>query len=198
MFNISMSLTGRRCVLVSFALFSLLFLAGLKLWFSQSEQWRQYQLGWLAYRASQYQMAVDYFDQSYENYQRLRFSTDPSTPPASLELAELAMHFKGLALVKQGTEGGAKLAVLAFKEALKLTTVYELDASGLNLSRSTVRKLEADRNITKQDLEILFHNQPQKAQKEGKGRGDKGEKGDKQSEDPSKGNAAGKEDRNKL
>lgn len=187
--------TWRTGVLASFVIFSVGILSGMNYWLSQTEQWRQYQLGWLSYRTSQYVSAVEYFDVSYSEYQKMRAVPQSTfTAPPSLEIAELSQHFKALALVKQGTDGSVKLAVLTFKEALKLTTSYAMKEAGLD--QATVAKLERDRSFTQQDLEILFHNQPQQAKKEGKGRGDKA--GEKQSEDPAKGNPAGKQDRESL
>jgi hypothetical protein len=60
-------------------------------------------------------------------------------------------------------------------------------------------EIRKDRSFTQQDLEILFHNKPQQAQGEGKGRGGKGDKpGEKRDGEQSPSNQAGKEDREKL
>lgn len=187
----------RGGVLASFALFSAGILAGMNFWFSHTEQWRNYQMGLMAYHTTLYQTAVEYFDVSYAEYQRmLTEKQGPLVAPPSLELAELSQHFKGVALVAQGTEASTKLAVVTFKEGLKLTTKYALKDSGLD--EKMIAKIQKDRTFTQQDLEILFHNKPKQAQGEGKGRGQP-QPGDKQSEDPTKsGNPAGKEDREKL
>ncbi|MGH9550173.1 MAG: hypothetical protein ACRD3W_12400, partial [Terriglobales bacterium] len=114
------------------------------------------------------------------------------TAPPSLEQAELAQHFKALALIKMGN---AKLAVITFKEGLKLTTDEAL--SHVQLSPDDLKKVKDDRRTTQVDFEILFRQKPQMAKQEGKGKGDK--PGDEQqSENPAQGNQAGKSDRDQL
>lgn len=185
-------------VLTSFAIFSAGILSGMNFWMSQTDQWRQYMYGRMAYTATMYDTAVDYFDVSYNDYQlMLNAQGDAFTAPPSLEMAELSQHFKALALVKEGTEGSIKAAVLTFKEALKLTTDDALVTA--NIGESLAKKIRTDRYFTQQDLEILFHNQPEQAEKEGKGRGKPDKDGDKKSDDPTKGgNQAGKENREQL
>jgi hypothetical protein len=186
----------RSLVLVTFALFSACFLTGMHFWLGQTDQWQQYMLGRLAYSTSRYDTAIDYFDVSYADYQEmLGAEKGIFTAPPSLEMAELSQHFKALALVKEGTQGSMKMAVLTFKEALKLTTEDNLKEA--HLSQSLVRKIGRDRSFTQQDLEILFHNQPKQAEKEGKGRAKGDKDGDKKSDDPG-GNLAGKENREQL
>jgi hypothetical protein len=185
-------------VLTSFAVFSVGILIGMNYWQSQTEQWRQYMLGRMAYTATMYATSVDYFDVSYAEYQQmLAAKPDAYTAPPSLEMAELSQHFKALSLVKEGTEGSIKNAVLTFKEALKLTTDDALLEA--HLGQTLERKIRRDRSFTQQDLEILFHNKPKQAEKEGKGRGKGDQDGDKKSDDPTQGGQqAGKEDREKL
>jgi hypothetical protein len=186
----------RKAVLASFAIFSLSLLAGMNFWMEQSEQWRQYMLGRMVYTTAAYDQAVDYFDVSYSNYQQLLAANSGAfTAPPSLEIAELSQHFKALALAKEGTEGSVKMAVLAFKEALKLTTEDALKDAGL--SQSEVRKIRKDRSFTQQDLEILFHSQPKQVESQGKGR-DKGSPSDKKGDDPTKSNPPGQESRDQL
>jgi hypothetical protein len=191
-------LTWRMAVLASFALFSISILFGMSFWMAQTDQWRQYMYGRMAYTATMYNTAVDYFDVSYNDYQQMLVApADAYTAPPSLEMAELSQHFKALALTKEGTEAATKAAILTFKEALKLTIDDSLKSA--NLSVSIDQKIRKDRFVTAQDLEILFHNQPKKAEKEGKGRGKPDRDGDKKSDDPTQGgNQAGKENREQL
>jgi hypothetical protein len=187
----------RVMVLTSFLIFAVGILTGVYYCFNQTDQWRHYMLGRMAYTATQYDTAIDDFDLSYSDYQQMVSAGQSvfSAPP-SLEMAELSQHFKALALVKEGTEGSMKMAVLTFKEALRLTTADALKAAGLD--ENMVRKIGRDRSFTQQDLEILFHNQPKQAEKEGKGRAKPGDgSGDKKSDDPA-GNQAGKENREQL
>jgi hypothetical protein len=191
-------LTWRTAVLVSFALCAGCIVVGMNFWMSQTDQWRQYMYGRLAYTATMYDTAVDYFDVSYNDYQQMLVApVDAFTAPPSLEMAELSQHFKALALVKEGTQGSIKAGVLTFKEALKLTVDDALTSA--HLSSSMDQKIRRDRFFTAQDLEILFHNQPKQAEKEGKGRGQGDKDGDKKSDDPNQGgNQAGKDKRDVL
>lgn len=188
-------ITSRIAVTLSFALFGALLLSGWTLWDKQTPQAQSYMLGRLAYTTSAYDLAVEYFDQSYTAYQDSAHSeSSVFLAPSSLELAELSQHFKALALVKMGN---SKLAVLTFKEALKLTTDEALARA--NVGEGLLRKLTEDRKTTQIDFEILFHQKPQQAQQEGKGKGQgQADKGEKQSEDPSSGQQPGKTDRDAL
>jgi hypothetical protein len=184
---------ARFWVITSFALFLISFMCGLICWDQQTDQYRHYMLGRTAYLTTRYDLAVQYYDQSYGDYQaQVSQRPDPFTPPPSLELAELSQHFKALSLIKMGN---AKLAVAAFKDALKLTNAYALSLK--SLPPEVVRKLMADRKVTQIDFEILFHQKQNLAKQEGKGK-DKGDDGAKQSEDPATGNQAGKGDRDQL
>ena len=169
----------RTLVLASFAIFSACMLAGLSYWSVQTDQWKNYMYGRIAFIGADFPTAIDYFDLSYADYNAMLVTPqDAYTAPPSLELAELSQHFKALSLVNEGTEG-------AFTQAAKLS--QWMDA-----------KIRFDRNLTQQDFEILFHNQPKQAEKQGKGRG-QGKEGDKKSDDPENGgNQAGKENREKL
>jgi DNA-binding transcriptional regulator YiaG len=140
-----------------------------------------------------YDVASDYFDKSYQDYNdEVAAKPDVFKAPPSLELAELSQHFKALSLIDMGN---AKLAVIAFKEALKLTTEEAL--SKVHLSGDELHKIQQDRKLTQIDFEILLHQRQDIAKQEGKGKGQPGDKtGEKQSSDPS--NAAGKGDRNQL
>ena len=182
---------GRTLVIASFAVFWIGLMCGWTWWDKQTPQAQNYLLGRTAYITTMYDAAVDYFDHSYADYlDEVSAKQDFFTAPASLEMAELSQHFKALSLIKMGN---SKLAVISFKEALKLTD--ERSLSQLKLSPDLHTKLLADRKITQIDFEILFHQKPQLAKGEGKGKG-KGDDGEKQSEDPS--NNAGKMDRDKL
>jgi hypothetical protein len=143
-----------------------------------------------------YDLSVQYFDRSFADYQKQSAArpdllAEPLRLPPSLEMAELSQHFKALSLINMGN---FDLAVIAFKEALKLTNEYALSKTALD--PATMKKVLADRKITQIDFEILFHQQEQLAKKEGKGKAQE-KKGDKQSDDPG-GNKAGKGDRETL
>lgn len=183
----------RVTVIASFIIFAAGVMCGWTWWERQSPQAQFYMLGRAAYTTTMYDVAVDYFDKSYASYQTQLQAADVFSPPATLELAELSQHFKALSLVKMGN---AKLAVLAFKEALRLTTEYAL--SQVRLTPEETAKLIADRKITQIDFEILFNQKQEMAQQEGKGKGQPGQPGDKPSQDPSKGPNAGQTDRNAL
>lgn len=185
--------SGRTWVIASFVVFSIGTMFGWYLWDKQSPQVQNYMLGRAAYMTTMYDVAVDYFDKSYVSYAEQKADAGPFSPPASLEIAELSQHFKALSLVKMGN---AKLAVIAFKEALKLTTEYAL--AQVKLPPDQIAKLVADRKVTQIDFEILFNQKQDQAKQEGKGKGQPGQPGDKQSQDPSKGPNAGQTDRNAL
>jgi predicted negative regulator of RcsB-dependent stress response len=185
----------RVLVLVSFFIFAVSSLLGMTYWHQQSEQWRTYMLGRMAYTTTLYDLSTEYFDKSYAAYQdELQSGRSFTAAPPSLELAELGQHFKALSLAKEGTQDSSKLAVITFKEALKLTTEEAL--SHVQLRQDMLSKLCRDRLLTQIDFEILFHQKPEMAKGEGKGKG-KPQDGDKQSENPG-GNAAGKTDRDQL
>lgn len=184
----------RALVISSFAIFSVGVMCGWTWWERQSPQSQHYMLGRAAYMTTKYDLAGEYFDKSYTDYnEALSHGDDPYSPPPSLELAELSQHFKALSLIKIGN---AKNAIITFKEALKLTTDYAL--SQVHLPKDVMAKVIADRKNTQIDFEILLQQKKEEAQKQGKGKGQPGKPGDKQSEDPSQGNNAGKTDRNAL
>lgn len=185
--------SGRTWVIATFVVFSIGTMCGWNWWDKQSPQVQYYMLGRAAYMTTMYDVSVDYFDKSYVSYADQKSAAGPFSPPASLEIAELSQHFKALSLIKMGN---AKLAVIAFKEALKLTTEYAL--AQVNLPPDQIAKLVADRKVTQIDFEILFNQKQEQAKQEGKGKGQPGQPGDKQSQDPSKGPNAGKTDRNAL
>jgi hypothetical protein len=186
----------RLWVVASYAVFAVGLMAGWTWWDKQSPQYQDYMLGRAAFSTTMYDRAVMYFDRSYADYNASR-NGEAGTVQShlvaapSLEIAELSEHFKALSLINMGN---AKLAVLTFKEALRLTSEYALALEPH--AQAELDKLHADRKITQIDFEILFHQQQQLAKKEGKGK-DKSDNGEKQSDDPS-GNQAGKGDRNKL
>lgn len=191
---------GRAWVIASFAVFWILLMAGWTWWDRQTPQAQYHMLGTLAYRTVNYELANEYFDKSYADFQsRIGKEANQGSKgyfdaPGSLEMAQLSLHLKALGLIKMKD---GKMAVLTFKEALKLTTDQAL--SKVNLDPATLGKLKEDRRAVQINLEILFQQQPQMAKQEGKGKGGKGSGEGKQSEDPSKGGPnAGKMDRNAL
>ncbi len=187
---------SRLWVIASYAVFCIGLMTGWTWWDKQSDQYKDYAIGRAAFMTTMYDLSVQYFDRSFADYQkhasnRPDLLTAPLAVPPSLEMAELSQHFKALSLINMGN---FDLAVIAFKEALRLTNENAL--SKLTLEPATLRKVLAYRKVTQIDFEILFHQQEQLAKKEGKGKPE-GNKGDKQSDDPG-GNKAGKGDRETL
>jgi hypothetical protein len=185
--------SGRLWVIASFALFTASLMCGWTWSEYQTAQSRDYMLGRAAYMTTMYDAAADYFDKSYQDYNdELAGKPNVFKAPPSLELAELSQHFKALSLINMGN---AKLAIIAFKESLKLTT--EAALGEVHLSGDGLHKIQQDRKLTQIDFEILLHQKQDMAKQEGKGKGQPSDKkGEKQSDDPS--NAAGKGDRNQL
>ncbi len=110
----------------------------------------------------------------------------------SLEQAQLALFHKANALLKLGN---AELALATFKDSLRICTDLALSESGLNeADASTIRQQRID---TETDLEILLQANEKLAKGEGKGKSKPGE-GEKKSEDPAKGDQAGKDPRDSL
>ena len=180
----------RSWVLASFALFIVTFMSGWIWWDAQTAQTKHYMLGRAAYMTTMYDQAVEYYDESFEDYlEASRQSSSSLTAPPSLEMAELALHFKALALFKMENW---KLSVATFKQCLKLTTDEAL--SHTSLSGALLEKVRNDRKNTQMDLEILFRFKPELAKAEGKGQGQKSD--EQNSQDPS--NSSGKEDRDQL
>ncbi|MBX9689614.1 MAG: hypothetical protein K2X27_23085 [Candidatus Obscuribacterales bacterium] len=179
------------CFLSGFCLSML----GWVFWDSTSPQSQEFNKGLLAYNTGNYDLAVNYFDRSI-----LKYQADPRSdrgffePAASVEMAALAQFHKFKALLKMKN---GKLAVIAIKEALRLTSAENL--SHQKLSESELKRIGEQRIFMQTDLEILFKQQEELAKQEGKGKGKKpAEQGDKPSEDPSKGNQAGKTPRDAL
>lgn len=190
---------ARAWVIASFAVFWILLMAGWTWWDRQTPQAQYHMLGTLAYRTVNYELANEYFDKSFADFQSRTSNASQGSKsyfeaPGSLEMAQLSLHLKALGLIKMKD---GKMAVLTFKEALKLTSDQALSKVA-NLDPATLDKLKEDRRAIQINLEILFQQQPQMAKQEGKGKGGKPGEG-KQSEDPSKsGPNAGKMDRNAL
>jgi len=184
------------------------FLAGLSLtmlgWTWSAQELPQtvlFNQGMVAYNSGNYDIAVQAFDRSLNEYQNGgKSSNKPSAadnfqPAPSLVQAADAQFYKFMALLKMKN---AKLALIAVKEALKLTTDENL--SHYALSPAQVSEIKEQRIVYQTDLEILFKQKKEMQDGEGKGKPGEGQPkpGDKQSEDPSSGQQAGKTPRDSL
>lgn len=141
----------------------------------QNLQYDYYNVGLQAYEQGDIKTAVEMFDRSMNQYKREskagwlhRFIY----PAPSRELAAQAAFHKAKALLRARQ---AEPAVEAFKESLRLNPGNGY--SGMSLSDA--QRMEAEAMVVKYDLELLFKNQPQLAQGQGKGKGNKpGQPGD--------------------
>lgn len=186
----------RSWVIASFLLGLVLTFTGWTWWEHQTPQTQWYNRGLIAYNTGNYDLAVANFDKSITAFQQAEGEKkDAFHAPASVEMAALAQFHKFKALLKMKN---GKLALIAIKESLKLTTSYNLNR--YQLSESELKRIGEQRIIVQTDLEILFRQQQQMAEGEGKGKGQKqGDKpGDKQSEDPANGPNSGKSNRDAL
>ena len=161
---------------------------------SQTPQTQSYNAGMIAYNSGNYDLAVQHFDKSIAAFNANPGDAGAFAASNSIEMASLAHFHKFKALLKMKN---GKLAVIAIKESLKLTTAQNL--SHYKLTETQLRKIQEDRLTAQTDLEILFKQQQQMAEGEGKGKG-KGQPkdGEKQSEDPGNQQGAGKGNRDSL
>lgn len=185
----------RSWVIASFLVGFVLTMSGWWMWESQTPQTQWYNRGLVAYNSGNYQVAIEDFDKSMAAFQSaLNEKRGPLTAPASLEIAQLAQCHKFKALIKMKN---GKLAVAAIKEGLKLSTAWNI--SHFELSEAEIKKIQEDRIVCQTNLEILFKQQQEMAQAEGKGKGgQQGEPGDKPSDNPANGNQSGKTPRDAL
>lgn len=184
----------RSWVIISFLLGFMLSMTGWVWWELQTPQTQWYNRGVIAYNTGNYDLAVNNFDKSIAEFAKDPNTKGAFTAPNSVEMAALAQFqkFKALLKMKNG-----KLAVIAIKEALKLST--DLNLAKYKLSDTQLQKIKEDRIVFQTDLEILFHQQKDLQEQEGKGKGNKpGQPGDKPADDPSKGSGSGKTPRDAL
>jgi hypothetical protein len=176
----------------------------LNLVYSQTPQWQDYMQGRFLYTFTlQYSSALEAFTRSLQDYQTaMTVKDDPFRGRPSLEMAELALHFKALAEMKMGTEGKMKDALVDLNQALALTIKEELDLAELDgrLDPALRTKVEKDRLDDQVNVEILQNNKPKLAKGQGKGKGKPDDGEGEKSDDPSKpgGNSAGKPTREEL
>lgn len=185
----------RSWVIASFLLGFALSMTGWVWWENQTPQTQHYNRGLIAYNTGNYDLAVQHFDRSVGEFNNgISEKSTAFKAPASVEMAALAQFHKFKALLKMKN---AKLAVVAVKESLKLTTAKNL--AQYQLSEATLKKIQEDRLVAQTDLEILFKQQEEMAKQEGKGKGQgKPQQGEKQSEDPGNQQGSGKGNRNQL
>jgi hypothetical protein len=183
----------------------------------QTPQWQDYAEGRLFYKTLQYSQALEAFNRSLQDYQAaLAMKDDPFRGRPSLEMAELALHFKALSEIKMGTEGKMKDALEDLNLSLAMTTKEELDLAereGLlgpplspllkgdgPLPPILRAKIETDRLDDIVNVEILQNNKPKLAKGQGKGKGKPEDGEGEKSDDPSQpgGNSAGKPSREEL
>ncbi len=191
----------RSWVIVSFLVGFVLTMGGWYLWEQQTPQTRWYNRGMIAYNSGNYSVAIEDFDRSVSAFNdALNQKQDPLTAPPSLEMAQLAQCHKFLALLKMKN---GQLAIVAVKEGLKSSTDWNIShyIEHFPLSDAERKKIGEDRLNCQTDLEILFHQQKDKADGEGKGKGkqqSQAQQGEKQSEKPDNGPQAGKTPRDAL
>jgi hypothetical protein len=162
----------RALVISTFALFIAGFWTGWSYFDATTPQAQYYMRGRLAYMTTMYDLAVEYFDRSYDDYlEREAGGKDILTAPGSLEIAELSQQHKAMALLKHRSDSTDALAAKTFVQALTLTTEEALSRRP-DLSQQNVRKIGEDRKTTQIDFEILLHQKPHLAKKLGKGSGD--------------------------
>ena len=167
------SIARRMAVIATVIVGALIFTGGLYLNAWRDAQYALYNQGLSAYRSGDVQVAIKYFDQSLAVYKTRRQSTWIERfiyPKPDKELAAQASFQKAKSLLRANQ---AAPAVQAFKESL------ELNSGNLYLGRDlTEKEYQAFREaalIVKYDLELLFKNNPEQAQKQGKGKGKPGD-----------------------
>lgn len=157
-----------------------------------------YNQGLAAYRSGDLQTAIKFSDQALAAYKARRQLTWTERfvfPKPDKPLAAQAAFLKGRALLKAGQ---VEPAVKAFKESLELNSgnLYV----GESLTEQEYQLLREAAMVVKYDLELLFKNSPEQAEKQGKPKPGKGkpDKGDKPvpGEDP--GNMPGKGNRDTI
>jgi len=186
----------RSWVIISFLVGFALTMTGWVWWEQQTPQTQYYNKGLIAYNTGNWDLAVRHFDRSVAEFNSAD-SADKSVlkAPASVEMAALAQFHKFMALLKMKN---AKLAVDAIKESLKLSS--EMNLKKYQLSDSELRRIQEQRFDAQTDLEILFKQQEQMAQGEGKNGNKPGQPqpGDKPADDPGNQQGSGKGNRNQL
>lgn len=170
---------------------SLMFAYGMHLASWRSSQYDNYNMGLRAYETGDAKTAVQLFDRSLGSYrgeQRAGWLHRFIYPAPDRELAALANFHKGKALLRARQ---IEPAVEAFKESLRLNPGNNYGGIGL----SEAQRLEAQAEVVKYDLELLFKNNKQQADGQGKGKGKPGDKpggkpvpGDEPGNMPGKGN----------
>lgn len=154
-------------------LFSLYYGLGLALW--RSPQVEYYNLGMQAYTQGDMQTAAKAFDRSFAAY---RGSQDRTWlqrfvyPKPDPELAALAQFEKGKALIRLQQ---LPQAVDALKTSLKLNP----GDGYAGMSVEDANRMHEEALNVKYDLELLFKNNPNLAQQEGKGKGNGQQQGNK-------------------
>jgi len=190
---------GRRVMVVLTVIAGILtFAAGLYCYQWSDNERILYNQGLAAYRSGDVQSAVKFSDQALAAYKSRRQSTWTERfifPKPDKELAAQAAFLKAKSLLRANQ---AEPAVKAFKEALELNSgnLYV----GRDLTEKEYQEFREAAMVIKYDLELLFKNNPEQAEKQGKPKPGKGkpDKGDKPvpGEDP--GNMPGKGNRDTI
>lgn len=156
----------------------------------QDAQVVYYNQGIAAYKSGDPQTALELFDKSlgvYRQRQRAGWKDRFIYPAPNQEFAALANFQKAKSLLRLRK---AEPAVEAFKESLRLNPGNDYDSlSGLSgASKKELDRLVEQALTVKYDLELLFNNNQQLADGQGKEgqKGEKGEKGDKKQQSPGK------------
>ena len=167
------SFARRMAVIATVIVGAMIFSGGLYLYSWRDAQYALYDQGIAAYRAGDLQVAIKYADQSLAVYKSRHASTWMERfiyPKPDRGLAAQAAFLKARSLLKVNQ---AAPAVESFKESLELNpgNLYEEE-----LSEKEYQLLKEAAWIVKYDLELLFKNNPEQAQKQGKGKKGNGEK----------------------
>jgi|AGTN01.3.fsa_nt_gi hypothetical protein len=178
----------------------LVFGSGFKLLSWQDSQVGFYNQGLAAYQSGDAKTALQFFDKSlgvYRQRTRLTWSERFFYPAANREYAALASFHKAKALLHLRQ---AEPAVEAFKESLRLNpgNSYDKLAGFEHASQKDVNRLTEEALVVKYDLELLFKNNKQMADGQGKGKPKPGQPGDKKQPGQQPGQQPGKGNKDEI
>jgi tetratricopeptide (TPR) repeat protein len=150
------------------------FAYGLYLFTWRDTQYQTYNAGLAAYQNGDVQTAIKFFDQSlgvYRTRQNESWTERFVYPKPNKELAAQAAFHKAKALLRAKQ---VKPAVESFRESLELNSgnLYQ----GRGLSAREIQEAAENAYVVKYDLYLLFKNNPEQAQQQGKGKGKPGDK----------------------
>ena len=122
----------------------------------QTEQTRWYNRGLIAYFIGNYELAVEDFDLSFDDYaSRANSIETPFAAAASLEQAELSQFYRAMSLIKIKQDN---LAALAYLNCLWLTSEEHL--SHFALTQAQLDKIGKDRYNCQFNYEVSLRHDP--------------------------------------